>query len=77
MLATRQKRLFQVRPMYDRSLQSLHDDLVQGRSAVSGVDAVRAAGTPDADCRVGPTRRRRVRRLPATPWRWTSCKMGR
>jgi methyl-accepting chemotaxis protein len=47
MLTTRQKRLFQVRPMYDQSLQSLRDDLARGRAAASGVDAVRASGTID------------------------------
>jgi methyl-accepting chemotaxis protein len=48
MLTTRQKRLFQARPMYDRSLQSLRDELVQGHAAVSGVEAVSGAGTTGA-----------------------------
>ena len=47
MLVNRQKRLFQARPMYDQSLQSLRDDLARGHGATSGVDAVRAAGTTE------------------------------
>jgi methyl-accepting chemotaxis protein len=42
MLTTRQKRLFQSRPMYETSLHTLQDDLQRGSAGTSGVDAVRA-----------------------------------
>jgi len=47
MLTTRQKRLFQMRPVYDQSLQSLRDDLVRGHAAATGVDAVTSGGTTE------------------------------
>ncbi len=47
-LATRQKRLFQMRPVYDQSLQSLRDDLARGQGARTGVDAVRGGATTEA-----------------------------
>ena len=47
MLATRQKRLFQARPVYDQSLQSLRDDLARGKASASGVDAVSGAAATE------------------------------
>ncbi len=51
MLDTRQKRMFQVRSIYEQSLQALRDDLARGGAAASGVDPVRtgeAAETADS-----------------------------
>ncbi|MDR3538300.1 MAG: methyl-accepting chemotaxis protein [Acetobacteraceae bacterium] len=41
MLISRQKRLFQVRPLFDASLHSLMEDIARGSAALSGVDSVR------------------------------------
>ena len=48
MLTARQRRLFEVRPVFDTALTTLMNELLRGKAMDSGVDSVRDAATPAA-----------------------------
>jgi methyl-accepting chemotaxis protein len=57
LLTVRQKRLFQVRPLFETALTTLINELARGAALEGGVDSVRDTGAPATGPTPGPTAR--------------------